>query len=142
VVDFLVGTYEAVTRSFNRQCMSGEREERLGPGRPANQRVLYLAPHPKKDIAHRRIQSDGHNNLPNFVGPWMPRRDELRTHDLYCELMLTLFKPWRSLERDLKRFDQSWSDALEEFLKESPKCRFFISNIQYFHECSSAAMSD
>lgn len=85
----------------------------------------------------------GHNNLPNFIGQYFPRRNDVETYDFYCASMLMLLKPWRVLERDLKSCNQSWTEAFDVFLASSEarrrKVHDIIAGIQYFHDCESSA---
>src|ERR1700721_1880275 len=86
------------------------------------------------------MRTIGHNNLPNIIGRWFPRRDERESHSFYCASMLLLLKPWRSIESDLKLPDQSWEEAFDEFmLTTSRTYRTLLSGIQYFHDCETSA---
>ena len=42
-------------------------------GRKPNDRIPYLASHPKQGIVQRVLRRPGHNNLPNFIGHYFPR---------------------------------------------------------------------
>jgi PIF1-like helicase len=114
--------------------------ERRGPGRPRSQRISYLDNHPKSEVIQRVLRSRNHNNLPNIIGPWFPRRDDPKIYPFYCASMLMLLKPWRDLKKDLKSTSQSWEEAFHDFVKNSPdKIRNVLSNIQYLHDCEEAA---
>jgi len=78
--------------------------------------------------------------LPNFVGQAPPCNDDKDTRQLYCTSMLMLLKLWRSLEMDLKHAQETWDEAFTKFSNNAPKdIRNLVSNIQYFHECKTAA---
>jgi len=54
--------------------------------------------------------------------------------------MLTLLKPWRNLQTDLKHPSQTWEEAFSAFCAvASPRDLRIISNIQYFHKCKDGA---
>jgi hypothetical protein len=53
-----------------------------------------------------------------------------------------LLKPWRNIARDLKEEDQTWQEAFEMFLNDTPAYEFILSNIQYYHECQGAAREE
>ena len=54
--------------------------------------------------------------------------------------MLTLLKPWRDLQTDLKYPSQTWEEAFNAFCSTaSSRDLHIISNIQYFHNCEAAA---
>lgn len=63
--------------------------------------------------------------------------------DYYCASMLLLLKPWRSVSCDLKREDQSWQDAFDEFKQlASGHTLNIIDNIQFYYKARAAADSD
>ena len=143
--DFLVDTYEVKIDNNERgkspSAMDGDGYR--GPGRPRNTRFKYLSIHPKAKSMQRILRSLSHRNLPNFIGKWFPRSDEKATRDFYCASMLALLKPWRDLGKDLKKPDQPWEKAFEDFLDDASwKEKRVISGLQYYHECASAAATD
>lgn len=143
VLDFFMDTYETEVTKADREAESFNEDARRGPGRPRNTRVRYLTGHPKSATVHRVIRSPGHRNLPNFLGRWFPRNDDEEIFDFYCACMLTLLKPWRNLENDLKHPTESWATAFETFCHSAaPRAKRALSGIQYFHECESAAQKD
>ena len=108
-------------------------------GRRKNPRVRYLEKHPLFKSKQRVVRSSGHTNLPNFIGPYFPRRDDPEVYQFYCACMLVLLKPWRCLKTDLKKPDQTWEDSFKEFTATAPTTiHHILSGIQYFHECKSA----
>jgi hypothetical protein len=109
-------------------------------GRRKNPRVRYLEKHPLFKSKQRVVRSSGHTNLPNFIGPYFPRRDDPEVYQFYCACMLVLLKPWRCLKTDLKKPNQTWEDSFKEFAATAPTTiHRILSGIQYFHECKSAA---
>lgn len=142
-LDFFTDTYEAEITKADREAEPFDEEVRRGPGRPRHLRVCYLNSHPKSRTVHRIVRAQGHRNLPNFLGRWLPRNDDEKTYDFYCASMLMLLKPWRDLRTDLKLPSESWAGAFESFRASAgPKVKRALSGIQYFHECESAANTD
>ena len=143
LLDFFVDTYEAEITKADHEAEALDEEVRRGPGRPRHPRVRYLNTHPKSGSVHRIIRAQGHRNLPNFLGRWLPRNDDEKTYDFYCACMLMLLKPWRDLQTDLKSSSESWVAAFESFCTSAaPRVQQTLSGIQYFHECESAASAD
>ena len=108
------------------------------PGGHETHESKHLALHPKVTSAQRILRSQGHRNLPNFVGQRFPRSDDTDAKPFYYASILALLKPWRNLGTDLKQPDQTWETAFEDFLEEASwKERRVISDLQYFHENDS-----
>jgi len=156
VIDFFTNSYEIDMDSKSRRTANvvlqqTEQADDLSDltctprrvGRPRHERVPYLPTHPKAKQKQCIFQAQGHNNLPNFIGRYFPRRDDPYEHTFYCASMLMLLKPWRNIETDLKLPTQTWESAFEMFLSTAPcKTRHIVSGIQYFHECESSAHRD
>src|ERR1700722_8779467 len=110
VFNFFVDTYEKPISQ--RELQKETREISLlasnGPGRPPHDRFRYLPNHPKHKVIQRIKRMIGHNNLPNIIGRYFPRRDDPDTYQFYCASMLLLLKPWRNIETDLKSPSQTW----------------------------------
>ncbi|KAF8320646.1 hypothetical protein F5887DRAFT_1148779, partial [Amanita rubescens] len=67
----------------------------------------------------------------------MPRLDRPDSSIDYCRLMLIFFKPWVSA-LDLKRDDQTWLLAYDEFINSNDIYYSHLSimeNIQFLHAC-------
>jgi hypothetical protein len=162
VLDFFVDTYEEdVKRTRRSQEVDVEVEDNIealdadidgeqsrGPtgskrGRPRHNRSQYKEGHPQRAQKQRVMRQDGHRNLPNFVGPYLPRRDDPDIRELYCASMLTLLKPWRILKTDLKGDDETWEDAFDKFIHtDYDRFSRTTSNVQYYHQCQTAAARD
>lgn len=111
-------------------------------GRYKNPRIPYRSSHWKAGKKTRVLRSDGHQNLPNMIGQWFPCRDIAENSQYYCASMLMLLKPWRNLRTDLKIENETWEYAFEQFVArhaQKEHIMFMLSNIQFFHECDSAA---
>ncbi|KAJ3893502.1 hypothetical protein GG344DRAFT_16835, partial [Lentinula edodes] len=113
-----------------------EDESDLKPMRSTDSRkkLPFLADHPLFDthvIATRRNSS---MTVPNFIGT-LPRPDK-DDREYYCCTMLTLFCPWRSGE-DLKKKDQSWHDAFEEYTF-CNQSQLVMKNMNIRFECLDA----
>ena len=141
VLDFFVDTYEDVLDPEDMD-ESLEDTDRV-PGRPKTSYALYHPSHLKSNERLRKIRQRGHRNLPNFVGRYFPRRDDSNIQDFYCASILTLLKPWRSILTDLKSQNQTWTQALDSFLIDSPRRKsFVVSGIQLFHESKPSSMDN
>ncbi|KIN94128.1 hypothetical protein M404DRAFT_169106, partial [Pisolithus tinctorius Marx 270] len=110
-------------------------------GRPPHVRSLYQGDHPKAQ-SHRCVcQANGHNTLPQIVGPWLPRHDDSSTHDFYCACMLALLKPWQSAV-DLKSKNEEWCDAFECMEASSePWVMRVLAGLQYYYDSKTACES-
>ena len=137
VLDFFVETYEEDIKESKNTTSHW--------GRHRNDRIAYLHQHWKSGKKTRVKRCAGHRNLPNIIGPWFPHQDNVDGYGFYCASMLVLLKPWHHIRNDLKRDDQSWQEAFDEFLShhvEKENLRFILSGIQFFHDCNSAAELD
>lgn len=144
VFNFFMNTYEENYKPSQRQepqsqPVSNSDDEdvnqtpqRRPRGRPKNQRVEYQSQHPRSKQKIRVVRTRNHNNLPNIVGRWFPRRDDPAIYPFYCASMLLLLKPWRNLNTDLKGADESWEEAFERFSANADaRTRLILSSIQY-----------
>ena len=152
VIDFFINSYEInIDNKSTTPNVGGDRTQDYGDmsdlsrvprqrGRPRHERIPYLPAHPKSSRKQRIIRGQRHNNLPNFIGRYFPRRDVPDRYPFYCASMLMLLKPWRNIETDLKLPTQTWESAFEAFISTASwHIRHIISGIQYFHECQSSA---
>ncbi|KAJ3757481.1 hypothetical protein EV360DRAFT_95197 [Lentinula raphanica] len=71
-------------------------------------------------------------NIPNFIGPPLPRPDK-DDREYYCCTMLVLYKPWRS-GADLKQPNESWHEAFSSY-DFSESARMYIKNMNLRYEC-------
>jgi hypothetical protein len=138
VYEFFVDTYEeqitGAGRTRANNPVQGFR------GRPKHERIPYYPEHLKHESVHRVMRSADHNNLPNIIGRFFPRRDDPDTYPFYCASMLLLLKPWRNIETDLKLPSETWEDAFDSLMKTAPrKYQRIVSGIQYFHDCENSA---
>ena len=98
-------------------------------------RIRYLSNHPNYLSKHRTVHNIDHNNLPNFIGPYFPKRDDESPSDLFFAFTLLLFKPWRDIHHDLKDPSQTWKEAFEGWYPTiSPMFHRMIDNIQYYYD--------
>ena len=78
VVEFFVDTYEDKMEDHylgenGEDLMRSTSDEHRGPGRRRNdRRFLYQPNHPKFMKKLRIKRSEGHNQLPNFIGRFFP----------------------------------------------------------------------
>ncbi|PPQ74673.1 hypothetical protein CVT26_005519, partial [Gymnopilus dilepis] len=78
--------------------------------------------------------------LPVMLGPSLPsKKNSTETIDAWAKQVLVLFKPWRTIH-DLKRDDQSWSNAYNVYEGEGLQARHgkIIQNMQLLTECADA----
>ena len=107
-------------------------------GRRPNTRIPYRDGTGRNGHCHI-IRSPGHETMPYFPGQWFPKQDPEDCNGLFEASMLALFKPWRSLT-DLKRPEQTFREAFQDFIREAPfETRRLIKNVQFFHECCEHA---
>jgi hypothetical protein len=141
MVDYFIHTYEddmdrrylPDTGDTGQEAITDESRRR--PGRPANERMLYLPQHPKYTKKLRIMRCKGHNQLPNFIGRFFPRADDPETTRFYCACMLLLLKPWRNIDTDLKLQSQTWPQAFDAFLTgASKKAKDVLSGTHSFYE--------
>ncbi|KAG8734972.1 hypothetical protein FRC11_003535, partial [Ceratobasidium sp. 423] len=152
VLDYFVNTYEtqrskkeaASTASVDRADDIAENHtqgtlQQPSPGRPAHRRIQYLPGHPRHENWVRVLRPAEHNTLPNMIGPYFPRRSDPDQAHLRAAWCLTLLKPWRKLT-DLKTPQQSWTDALDDFIASSDnRIADIIDNLDYYRTCEAAA---
>ncbi|KAF8231018.1 hypothetical protein L208DRAFT_1215573, partial [Tricholoma matsutake] len=73
---------------------------------------------------------------------WFPREDDHGVHDLYCASMFLLLKSWTDLA-ELKEDHQTFDVSFGIFYRTADFCiKHIISNIQYYHECSTGATEE
>lgn len=141
MLHFFMDTYDGrkTANNLNKE-EDGSDDHHTGPGRPRHERVPYLSMHPRCQTHVRIVRPVGHTNLPNFIGQWFPRNNVPERYPFYCACMLMLFKPWKNVAVDLRRREQSWTEAFEEFHETMEVTqRSQLSNIQYFYQCELSA---
>lgn len=111
-LQFTVDTYEepvSKKRPARADAASGSRR-----GRPRNLRAAYRPGYDRAAKFERVVRSNGHNTLPNIVGPFFPRRDD-------------------TTKRDLKQPNETWEDAFQSWVAQAAtkRDRDVMSNIQY-----------
>ncbi|KAG1744831.1 hypothetical protein EDB19DRAFT_1906541 [Suillus lakei] len=148
VISFFTDTYEAEVNAKTHAAMQSDshlEDVSHGPhpcGRPHNEHVQYLSTHPKHSIKQCIVHSQGHNTLPNFIGPYFPCQDDPEIYPFYCASMLLLLKPWGGVATDLKSPEQTWQSAFEEFYSTaSQSIQHIVSGIQYFYQCETLAQN-
>ncbi|KAG9124525.1 hypothetical protein FRC07_011299, partial [Ceratobasidium sp. 392] len=155
VLDYFVDTYEEIASEKTRQreelqqvndpseCFSQNESvaETHAPGRPIHMRIKYKSEHPRSMTHVRVIRPHDHNHMPNIIGPRFPRRSDPTQADIYAACVLVFLKPWRRPE-DIKRAEQSWADALTEFLNTAgSRVHDIIDNLEHKHDAQAAAES-
>ena len=140
-LSFIVETYE---RRMKVEMTSMERDhEEEGGWLSGNEKGRYLDGH-SRSATHIRVgRPDGHNMLPNVVGPWLPRRNgDESTRSFYFAAMLSFLKPWRNL-KDLKRNDDSWEAAFEMYMgTTNQRDKDVVAGCQYYYDTRSAMEED
>jgi hypothetical protein len=75
--------------------------------------------------------------VPVLIGPQIPRADRSDTRERYCRAILTLFRPWHTID-DLCKVYEKWDDALKLHVNDlSESSKQIIENIELLHECKS-----
>ncbi|CEL56332.1 hypothetical protein RSOLAG1IB_11903 [Rhizoctonia solani AG-1 IB] len=154
VLDYFTGTYESrkLRKGTNSANINEDPLMESGPlpsftqlsqgrrvGRPTHKRIEYLEQHPRHETHTRIVRPSEHIVLPNLIGPHFPRRTDPEKTDLHAAWCLTLLKPWRALD-DLKQLDQSWTSALEEFLRSADdRILDIVDNLDHYRSCESSA---
>lgn len=59
-----------------------------------NQQSPLHSSHPQSKIHMLRLWNVASQVVPVPIGPGLPHRDNAAKYDYYCQVMLTLFKPW------------------------------------------------
>ena len=107
-------------------------------GRSCNLRGFFALNHPQQHTHCLRFHDPGNRLTPVPIGRGIYHRDNIQKQEHYCRLMLTLFKPWRSLQ-DLKSGSDSWTEAFEAFKPSlHPYHLRVINNMQKLHECKDS----
>lgn len=93
--------------------------------------------HPQQETHHLSIRRIPH--IPVLLGPSIPNPEKSGGEkEEWATYMLILFKPWRE-PLDLKREDQGWIDAFEEFRPQLSEIhQTIIKNMTVLTECSDA----
>ena len=118
--------------------MEREHEEDVGLSF-GNEKGRYLDEHSRSTTHIRVCRSDGHNVLPNIVGPWLPRRNgDESTRPFYFASMLAFLKPWRNL-KDLNGHADCWETAFETYMaRTSQRDKDVVAGCQYYYDTRSA----
>lgn len=111
-------------------------DKKVGP--KASQRSPYR-PDRNHGTKCRIFRRTGHETLPEFVGPWFPRRDAEGFEDYFAAWMLALLKPWRKIG-DISGCESSLLDQFLQFeSRTSVRNKKIIQNIQYYHQAMDGA---
>lgn len=141
-LDFIVETYEKRKEKDHVQEINDNEidAEYVKRGRKPNTHSRYLPSHPKYDTHFRIQRAEHHNNIPNIVGPWFPKRDDIHhDNDFYYASVLALLKPWRDLQ-SLKLTTHTWEEEFLNFLHQtSQQQRDTIAGLQYYYQSKSSA---
>lgn len=139
-LDFMLNTYESSMddEEENNDAEEGDKPKR---GRPRNVRVPYRE-EANKPKSCRIVRSRGHETLPRFIGKWFHRNDREIDRPMHNASMLMLLKPWIKMD-DLKDHGCTFEETYERMISGTSKQIItFISNAQYYYECSDGAKED
>ncbi|KAJ3729846.1 hypothetical protein C8R42DRAFT_569407, partial [Lentinula raphanica] len=92
----------------------------------------FIEGHPLASTHRLQRYRNSEYNVPNFIGPPLPRPDK-DDCEYYCCTMLVLYKPWRS-GADLKQPNESWHDAFTLY-QFSDSANVYIKNMNVRYEC-------
>ena len=90
------------------------------------------------------MQKRKHFFVPVLISPSFPRRSDEMKIDLYCQLMLILFKPWRTVN-DIRNTDETWLEAFIKFERcqdSQSLVRKYMQNIDYLKIAEKEAEED
>lgn len=141
--DFIVETYEQhidPMEDEQEKELDNESSKERQHGHKQNTHCDYLSSHPKYE-SHLRIQhTDHHKNIPNIIGLWFPKRDDVHEdNNFYYASILALLKPWRDM-RTLKDVGQTWEEGFNDFLQEaSQQIREVVAGMQYYYKSKKMA---
>ena len=138
---FIVETYECRMKKETTSVEKGfEEEVEMSSGSEKGQ---YLNGHSRRETHVRVGRPDGHNMLPNIVGPWLPHRDgDESTRPFYFAAMLAFLKPWRDLNH-LKGNANCWETAFEGYMSTTTqRDKDFVAGCQYYYDTRSAIVDD
>ncbi|KAF7310088.1 ATP-dependent DNA helicase [Mycena indigotica] len=108
-------------------------------GRPPSERHPYLESSERRGA--RVIRGPKQETALHIVGRWLPSRADSQ-QEYYSAQLLLLLKPWRKLS-DLHNGHDCFVDARVAFEGSAPaEIHRLITNIEYYHECSSSAKRD
>lgn len=138
MLEFILNTYEGQmldeTPAGQKRKLDGTR----AAGRPPNERHEYL-PAANKGKSCRVVRSAGHETIPKICGSWFARSDRPAEQDMHRATMLTLMVPWRNLH-EIKNENETFENRYRRMLEAADdRCRTFINNAQYYHECLDGA---
>lgn len=140
-LSFIVETYE---RRMKKETTSVEKGLEVEVGMSSGiEEGRYLNGH-SRSATHVRVgRPDGHNMLPNIVGPWLPRRDgDESTRSFYFAAMLAFLKPWRNLDR-LKGQVDCWETAFEIYMATTTqRDKDVVAGCQYYYDTRSVIVDD
>ncbi|KAG8700967.1 hypothetical protein FRC09_005642 [Ceratobasidium sp. 395] len=146
MLDYFVDTYEQIARPQPQEFAASQDHQSSNPpgnaqGRPPHTRVPYMDSHPRSRTHVRVVRPDTHNHMPNIIGLWFPRKHDQTQADIYAACILVFLKAWRHPE-DIKKSDQTWADALNDFLATaSERVLDVIDNLEHRNESQAAAES-
>ena len=130
-LDFFLNTYDGYP------CPSTQHVKEMRGQKPS-ERVPYME-ESGRGTKCRVIRKDGHEMMPEFIGEWFPRNDDLDSHKLYCAWMLAFFVLWRSM-RDICPETQMFQERFKSFeAVASDQIKTILKDIQYYWECIDSA---
>ena len=76
--------------------------------------------------------------IPIILGPRIPSKNDIEKSDLYCQIILLLFKPWINI-LELKNKDESWKTGLQKFItllsfNKNNRLLTYIDNLELLHK--------
>ncbi|KAJ3562467.1 hypothetical protein NP233_g9554 [Leucocoprinus birnbaumii] len=100
---------------------------------PKLQQRIHYRPELKSSRC-RIVKRKGHETRANFIGRWFPRNDAPEERELYCAMVMVVFRPWRdlaSLRPEGSTFDQEFQQWEQTVPRE---IRRRLTNVQFYHE--------
>ncbi|KAF8521156.1 hypothetical protein JB92DRAFT_2827947 [Gautieria morchelliformis] len=108
-------------------------------GKASSARIPYLNKSRVYQNRFRVLRTPGHEMMPDFLGQWLPRRDDPQATKFYSASVLLLLKPWREVIHFLDE-NSTWEDSLKLFLtKAAPSEIQMLDNFQFYYACENSA---
>ena len=112
-----------------------EKYELVPPKSIGKNMYIYMPSHPLYATHAAKYNPDNLKNVPNLIGPPLPRRDQ-GDREYYCSTMLTFFKPWRT-GNDLKESNTTWDEEFNKY-KFTAQQNQLMQNFNIRYECLDA----
>ena len=123
-----ISLYDFISNYKNHKQTFDKKGVKIGSTKNCN-KVAHLKEHLQFNTHELRQYKE--KKIPIVIGPSFPRKGDSQNAELYAQMILTMFKPWRNLKM-LKNNNETWTRSLHIFLKTASKESLeFIENIEF-----------